>query len=207
MMVYDWIDFTKGSNLNVIKQKYLTTHLGYTYKQDSSGNYGEINLYPLTMSKIDMEFCIEFEYKVISFNYADWSHLFSFGTHNNYGGDDPQYAIAFTTPRPSTSYRSLVLYNNGLTPEYCTNWHKWYIYNDIVNKCLSVYTDSQFVGSIQGNPTSASMYFNGSGCGYTFIGAFKYIRITDKITIMDVLKLYNSGNCTYGILKGDNDDI
>ena len=46
---------------------------------------------------LDRDWIISFEYFKKDWSPADWSHIFSFGTHNNYGGDNFYYAITLET--------------------------------------------------------------------------------------------------------------
>ena len=134
--------------------------------------------------------CIYFEYKFISNGASDWNHIFSFGTHNNDGGDSSYYQVYTNAPRESPSF---------MQAPSDSNWHSLMLSftTEASNTTISGYIDDALSKTITVSNlgTILSFYLFGSGCGNemtAYIRNFKLFQgIKNYLTDGNVPILYS----------------
>ena len=118
---------------------------------------------------------IQFEYCKFDWSPADWSHIFSFGLHNNYGGDDSYYAITLDT-KPRDGYQIMRLTKSNAGDG---NWHTITARYTKNIKLLEGLIDNNVIEKKYVSlGTTSGFYFGGQGCGGEFsmyLRNFKFI--------------------------------
>ena len=134
----------------------------------------------------------------------DWQHLFSFGTHNNNGGDAPVAPLAYYSTRLNIPGCTLnvELPKHGLNIEDVWNKMNAYIIY-LHDSMIDYYFNNNLIYSMKVGGMPNTFYFNGSGCERENLGVFSYLLIGDNLG--DVLfarhPAYFDGKDIYGILK------
>ena len=135
---------------------------------------------------------------------GDWQHLFSFGTHNNNGGDSPVAPLAYYSTRniiPGCTL-NVELPKHGLNIEDVWNKMNAYIIY-LHDSMIDYYFNNNLIYSMKVGGMPNTFYFNGSGCGHENLGVFSYLLIGDNLG--DVLfarhPAYFDGKDIYGIPK------
>lgn len=130
---------------------------------------------------------------------SDWQHLFSFGIHNNNGGDNPTYSTRLNIPGCTLNVE---LPKHGLNIEDVWNEMNAYIIY-LHDNMIDYYFNSNLIYSMEVGDMPNTFYFNGSGYGNEYLGVFSYLLIGDNLN--DGLFLnypaYFDGKDIYGILK------
>lgn len=105
-----------NSTVNAATKSNLIFHRGAI----EGGSFHATNLitgsYPFALSG---DFVINFDFKYYSGLQRDWNHIFSFGTHNNYGGDNPYMPIAIDASRNNIA--SFYVISSSLV----SSWHNY----------------------------------------------------------------------------------
>lgn len=134
----------------------------------------------------------------------DWQHLFSFGTHNNNGGDNPTAPLAYYSTRndiPGCTL-NIELPKHGLNIEDVWNEMNAYIIY-LHDNMIDYYFNNNLIYSMKVGGMPNTFYFNGSGSEHENLGVFSYLLIGDNLG--DVLfarhPTYFDGKDIYGILK------
>ena len=140
---------------------------------------------------LNRDWILFFEFCKKDWSPADWSHIFSFGVHINYGGkDDSYYPITLETkPRDGTQIMILTSKNAG-----DGNWHKITVKYEKDSKLLEGFVDNNLIESkIVSLNTTNGFYFGGQG-GYgefsMYLRNFKFLldlnlKFTDFISIIN----------------------
>ena len=139
---------------------------------------------------INRDWILYFEYCKKDWAPKDWSHIFSFGKHTNFGGiDDSYYAITLETG-PRDGY--LIM---KLTKEVAGdgNWHKIFVKYNKENKLLEGFVDNKLIDSkVVSLSDVTGFYFGGQGYCTDFsmyLRNFKFcldldLEIQDFLTIL-----------------------
>lgn len=108
---------------------------------------------------LNQDWILQFDWKYISGGSYDWNHIFSFGTHNYYGGDSSYYAIYDQGLRDGTS----IMHVSRDSSKY----HTYKAIYDSTNKLLYGYDNNILVNTQNVSlGITSGLYFNGSGNGY-----------------------------------------
>ena len=140
---------------------------------------------------LNRDWILFFEFCKKDWSPADWSHIFSFGVHINYGGkDDFYYPITLETkPIDGTQIMILTSKNAG-----DGNWHKITVKYEKDSKLLEGFVDNNLIESkIVSLNTTNGFYFGGQGyCGEfsMYLRNFKFLldlnlKFTDFISIIN----------------------
>ena len=140
---------------------------------------------------LNRDWILFFEFCKKDWSPVDWSHIFSFGVHINYGGkDDSYYPITLETkPRDGTQIMILTSKNAG-----DGNWHKITVKYEKDSKLLEGFVDNNLIESkIVSLNTTNGFYFGGQGwCGEfsMYLRNFKFLldlnlKFTDFISIIN----------------------
>ena len=109
---------------------------------------------------LNRDWVLMFEFCKKDWSPSDWSHIFSFGTHVNYGGDNSYYAITMET-KARDGY--LIM---KLTPKNAGDgkWHRIIVRYAKEIKLLEGFVDNMLIESKEVILTSTSgFYFGGKG--------------------------------------------
>lgn len=109
---------------------------------------------------LNQDWILQFDWKYISggSHVDDWDHIFSFGTHDHYGGDSSYYAIYDRGPRDHTG----IMHVSRDSSKY----HTYKAVYDSKNKKLYGYDGNTLINTQNVTlGTTSGLYFNGSGCG------------------------------------------
>ena len=137
---------------------------------------------------------------------SDWQHLFSFGTHNNNGGDNPTAPLAFYNTRGVPGcVLNTALPKYGLSIENTWTEMNAYIIH-LHDKTIDYYFNNNLLYSMKVGGMPNTFYFNGSGCGNEYLGVFSYMLIGDNLSdgLFIRYPTYFDGKDIYGILKKDD---
>ncbi len=177
MSVYQYIDFTKGAT--IISGMPILTIEGNNIQSYNDG-YCTANLIHGYLTDIPSTFCISFYERITLPNAIDWNHIFSFGTHNNYGGDDPYYPLAIRGTRVNINgWCSLSECLGGYDAfDVVKSWHLWQIY--VHDNTVSYYMDSSLLkkGVSSNLGYMKKMYLNGAGYANQMISDIRFICIS-----------------------------
>ena len=125
---------------------------------------------------LNKDWILYFEFCKKDWSPADWSHIFSFGTHINYGGEDNSYyAITLeTNPRDGYQIMKLTSKNTG-----DGKWHKIIVRYEKESKLLEGFVDNILIESkVVSLNTTSGFYFGGKGwCGEfsMYLRNFKFL--------------------------------
>ena len=119
---------------------------------------------------LNRDWIIQFEYCKKDWSPKDWSHIFSFGTHNKYGGDSSYYAITLDT-KSRDGYEIMRLTSSNAGDG---NWHTIIARYKKDKQLLEGLIDNTILKSqIMPLDTTSGFYFGGQG----FFGEFSmYLR-------------------------------
>ena len=110
---------------------------------------------------LNRDWILFFEFCKKDWTPPDWSHIFSFGIHNNYGGkDDPYYSIALEK-KSAYKYQIMILTSKNAGDG---NWHKITVKYEKESKLLEGFVDNDLIESkvVTLNATTG-FYFGGEG--------------------------------------------
>lgn len=193
-------------SMDMIKQTYVT---GSTWNNKTKVDEGcraslvriDVNGYP--------DPC------VIAFGYrkyaggdmaSGWQHLFSFGTHNNNGGDNPTAPLAFYNTRNVPGcILNVELPKFGLSIEDTWSEMNAYIIH-LHDGMIDYYFNNNLLYSMEVGAMPHTFYFNGLGYGRECLGVFSYLLIGDNLgdCLFTRYPTYFDGKDLYGILKKDD---
>ena len=199
-MNYDIWDFTKKDNFNQ-----LHTYLNFSFANSKSylEDGMQCRLTTGNFSSFPDKYVINIRYRVIDPDYRDWSHLFSFGTHNNSGGDNPQYPLAFDICRSNIAGCSIRYDYSGHYDDLTTFLKQWNIYSiEVKDGKTNYYINRQLIKTLNVKPTNTRFYFNGSGSGSEPIGVLGFVTLSDKVlaSIIDYYSIMENENNFYGLI-------
>lgn len=134
---------------------------------------------------------------------GDWQHLFSFGAHNNNGGDNLTAPLAYYNTRGMAGcVLNTALPKYGLSIESTWTEMNAYIIH-LHDKTIDYYFNNNLIYSMKVGDMLNTFYFNGSSYGNEYLGVFSYLLIEDNLN--DGLFLnysaYFDGKDIYCILK------
>ena len=154
-----------------------------------------INTNGLLAVKMDInlnrDWIIYFEYCKKDWKPADWSHIFSFGTHINFGGTDNSYYAITLETEPRDGYKIMTL-----TPKNAGdgNWHKVIVKYEKESKLLEGFVDNNLIESkVVSMSTTSGFYYGGEGgCGEfsMYLRNFKFVldlnmKLNDFISMIN----------------------
>ena len=148
----------------------------------------------LLAAKLDIDlnrdWTLYFEYCKKDWSPGDWSHIFSFGTHFKFGGDDSYYAITLET-KPRDGYQLMKLTSKLVGDG---KWHKIIAIYQKETKLLQGFVDNILIESrVDTLKTTKGFYFGGKGCTKDFsmyLRNFKFF-LDLNLTIEELNKLIN----------------
>jgi hypothetical protein len=130
---------------------------------------------------LNRDWMLQFEFCKKDWSPADWSHIFSFGTHYNYGGDYSYYAITLET-EPRDGYKIMKLTSSNAGDG---NWHTITVKYTKQQKLLEGLLDNKVLESKKVSLGSTSgFYFGGQGGCKEFslyLRNFKFVLDTNII--------------------------
>ena len=110
---------------------------------------------------LNRDWILKFEYCKKDWSPRDWSHIFSFGTHINYGGDDNSYYAITLETKPRDGYQIMRLTSKNIGDG---QWHKITIRYEKDTKLLNGFVDNKLIESkIATLTTTSGFYFGGEG--------------------------------------------
>ena len=136
-------------------------------------------------------------------DWRDWQHLFSFGTHNNNGGDNPVAPLAYWKTRDVPGcVLNTELPKYGLSIESTWTEMNAYIIH-LHDSMIDYYFNNNLLYSMKVGSMPNTFYFNGSGNGIEYYGVFSYLLIGDNLSdgLFFRYPLYFNGKDIYRILK------
>ena len=112
---------------------------------------------------LNRDWILYFEFCKKDWSPADWSHIFSFGKHINYGGEDNSYYAITLETKPRDGYQIMKLTSKNTGDG---RWHKITVRYEKKTKLLEGFVDNKLIESkaVSLNTTSG-FYFGGEG-GY-----------------------------------------
>ena len=148
----------------------------------------------LLAAKLDIDlnrdWTLYFEYCKKDWSPGDWSHIFSFGTHFKFGGDDSYYAITLET-KPRDGYQLMKLTSKLVGDG---KWHKIIATYQKETKLLQGFVDNILIESrVDTLKTTNGFYFGGKGWTKDFsmyLRNFKFF-LDLNLTIEELNKLIN----------------
>lgn len=118
---------------------------------------------------LNQDWILQFDWKYISGGSYDWDHIFSFGTHDYYGGDSSYYAIYDQGPRDHTG----IMHVSRDSSKY----HTYKAVYDSKNKKLYGYDGNTLINTQNVTlGTTSGLYFNGSGYGRRMNAYLKNVK-------------------------------
>ena len=110
---------------------------------------------------LNRDWILFFEFCKKDWSPADWSHIFSFGVHVNYGGKDAPYYPILLETKPSYGTQTMILTSKNAGDG---NWHKITVKYEKDNKLLEGFVDNDLIESkIVSLTTTTGFYFGGEG--------------------------------------------
>lgn len=201
-MIYDMWKF--ADSVNMIKQTYVTRS---TWNNKTKVDEGlRASLVRIDVKGYPDPCVIAFGYRKWNAGRGDmsndWQHLFSFGTHNNNGGDDPVAPLAYYHTNLPGCTLNVELPKHGLNIEDVWNKMNAYIIH-LHDSMIDYYFNNNLLYSMKVGSMPNTFYFNGSGCGNEYLGVFSYLLIGDNLSdgLFFRYPLYFDGKDIYGILK------
>ena len=144
-----------------------------------------------TEINLNRDWILFFEFCKKDWTPADWSHIFSFGTHINFGSDDNSYYAITLETKPRDDYQIMVLTQKNAGDG---NWHKITVKYEKESRLLEGFVDNNLIESkVVSMNTTSGFYFGGEGCYGEFsmyLRNFKfYLDLNMKFE--DILSLIN----------------
>lgn len=106
-------------------------------------------------------FTISWDMQYEKITVRDWNHIFSFGTHYCYNGDNPFFPISCVNSRNNIE----AIYNYSLQEiSTLVGFHNHTIIYS--NNEIAYFLDYKLKSKINGSPNTPYFYFNGAGSTY-----------------------------------------
>ena len=140
---------------------------------------------------LNRDWILFFEFCKKDWSPPDWSNIFSFGTHINYGGkDDPYYPILLEK-KPVNGTQIMILTSENAGDG---NWHKIIVKYKKDAKLLEGFVDNNLIESkvVSLNETNG-FYFGGEGCRGEFsmyLRDFKFF-LDLNLKVQDIISIIN----------------
>ena len=140
---------------------------------------------------LNRDWILFFEFCKKDWSPADWSHIFSFGIHVNYGGKDAPYYPILLETKPSYGTQTIILTSKNAGDG---NWHKITVKYEKDTKLLEGFVDNNLIESkVVSLNTTTGFYFGGEGCRGEFsmyLRNFKFfldlnLKFQDFISIIN----------------------
>lgn len=190
-MIYDLIDFSKGSDY-LQKKTYLNIDTVIDVNNIIDGEYQNSGVaFHGHFSSFQYPFSIELVVRKMVDNTIDWENLFSFGTHATYSDD--------TMTSPMIKLYGYPFNNSLYLPSYISDWSDFvknkHIYTiDVPNENeFSYYIDNDLYLTTNSKIQSKYFYIGGAGFRTAYLYSIQSICLKRK----DIYKIYDQNTEQY----------
>ena len=144
---------------------------------------------------LNRDWILQFEFCKKDWSPRDWNHIFSFGTHINFGGEDNSYYAITLETEPRDGYQIMRLTSKNAGDG---KWHKITIRYEKETKLLNGLVDNISIETKKVSlGTTSGFYFGGKGgCGEfsMYLRNFKFFLDLNLINFEDFISLIDLNN-------------
>ena len=110
---------------------------------------------------LNRDWVLYFEFCKKDWSIVDWNHIFSFGTHFNYGGNDNSYYAITLETKSRDGYQIMKLTSKNVGDN---NWHRITVKYEKETRLLEGFVDRGLIESkVVSLNTTSGLYFGGKG--------------------------------------------
>jgi hypothetical protein len=140
---------------------------------------------------LNRDWILYFEFCKKDWSPADWNHIFSFGTHFNYGGSDNSYYAITLETKPRDGYQIMKLTSKNAGDN---KWHRITVRYEKETGLLEGFVDKDLIESkCVSLKATSGLYFGGKGFCSDFsmyLRNFKFfldlnLKLEDIISLVD----------------------